>query len=276
MLLCGMTEGRYRLCCNALITANDTRPDRLMDVADMPSPDMSLVQNPPIASGASGMAAARALMVDGQVRPNKVTDPRIIAAMRRIARERFVPPQAVPLAYSDEDVPLGGGRYLTEPMVIARLAQIAAVRADERVLVVAAGSGYGAALLAACGARVTALESDPALLALARAALADEAPGVTLVEGELAAGWAAGAPYDVILIDGAVEEIPQALIGQLRPAAGRLVTVRVAAGQAARTSGGSRISQAVIGELSHAGLSLQPVFDCAIPPAFRKAPKFVF
>jgi protein-L-isoaspartate(D-aspartate) O-methyltransferase len=241
-----------------------------MDVADMPNTDMNFAQNPLVAAGSKDMTAARGLMVDGQVRPNKVTDPRIIAAMRRIARERFVPPQVAALAYSDEDVPLGGGRFLTEPMVIARLVQIAAVRPGERALVVAAGSGYGAALLAACGAQVIALESDPALLALARAALVDEAPEVTLVEGALEAGWAAGAPYDLILIDGAVEDIPPAVIAQLRPTTGRLVTVRVAAGQAP--------SQAVVGELTAAGLSLQPVFDCAIPLllAFRKAAKFVF
>ncbi len=223
--------------------------------------------------------AARAVMVDGQVRPNKVTDPRIIAAMRRLPREAFVPPAAAVLAYSDEDVPLGGGRYLMEPMVIARLIQIAAPRPGERVLVVAAGSGYGAAILAACGAHVTALEADADLLALARAALArpdvaGDAPAVTLVSGSLAEGWAAGAPYDIILIEGAVEEIPPALAGQLKSGTGRLVTVRV---DAARVGAG-RIGHAVLGEMTAAGLSFQPVFDCATPllPALRRAPGFVF
>ena len=98
-------------------------------------------------------SAARTLMVDGQVRPNKVTDARVLAAMGSLPRERFVPADRTALAYSDEDVPLGGGRYLVEPMVIARLVQIAAVRTGERALVVGAGTGYGAALLAACGAK---------------------------------------------------------------------------------------------------------------------------
>lgn len=210
---------------------------------------------------------ARNLMVDGQVRPNKVTDPRIIAAMRRIPRERFVPPRLAPLAYSDADVPLGNGRALLEPMVIARLVSLAALRGGETVLVVGAGSGYGAALLAACGGKVTALEEDAALLALARAALPGVAE-VTLVSGPLAEGWKAAAPYDVVFIEGAVEEIPDALAAQVRAPGGRLVAIRAAAG----------LSQAVIGEPSAGGLAMQPAFDCAAPllPALRRQPGFVF
>ena len=211
---------------------------------------------------------ARNLMVDGQVRPNKVNDPRILDAMRRIPRERFVPPRLAPLAYSDADVPLGNGRALVEPMVIARLVTLAAVRGGERVLVVGAGSGYGAALLAACGAQVTALEEDPALIALARAALAGVAE-VTLVSGPLAGGWQAGAPYDVVFIEGAVEEIPAALAAQVRSPSGRLIAVRTVPG---------RPGQAVLGEPSAAGLVLQPAFDCTAPvlAAMRREPGFVF
>ncbi len=211
---------------------------------------------------------ARNLMVDGQVRPNKVSDPRILAAMRTLQRERFVPPQMAPLAYSDADVPLGNGRALVEPMVIGRLVQLAGVRGGERALVVGAGTGYGAALLAACGAKVTALEDDAALIALARGALAGVA-GVTLVTGPLAAGWSAGAPYDVVFVEGTVAEIPPALVAQLRSPAGRLVAVRQVAG---------RVSQAVVGEALAGGLSLQPMFDCAAPalPSLRHVPGFVF
>jgi protein-L-isoaspartate(D-aspartate) O-methyltransferase len=211
---------------------------------------------------------ARNLMVDGQVRPNKVSDPRIIAAMRALPRERFVPPSMAPLAYSDADVPLGNGRALVEPMVIARLAQLAAIRGGERALVVGAGTGYGAALLAACGAKVTALEEDPALVTLARGALAG-IEGVALVAGRLADGWSAGAPYDLVFIEGSVEEIPPALVAQLRSPAGRLVAVRAVVG---------RVGQAVLGEALAGGLSLQPAFDCAAPvlPALRRAAGFVF
>jgi protein-L-isoaspartate(D-aspartate) O-methyltransferase len=216
---------------------------------------------------------ARSLMVDGQVRPNKVTDTRITDAMRRLPREAFVPAQCAAIAYADEDVPLGGGRYLMEPMVIARLVQMAAPQSGERALVVAAGTGYGAALLAACGMRVVALEDDPALLALARPALAAAAPGVALVEGPAADGWAGEAPYDVILIDGAVERVPQAIGAQLAPG-GRLVTVHVDPDR----GGAARIGQAVRGEMTASGLSLQAVFDCAVPllPALRQVRGFVF
>ncbi|MCC6716375.1 MAG: protein-L-isoaspartate O-methyltransferase [Acetobacteraceae bacterium] len=214
--------------------------------------------------------AARTLMVDGQVRPNKVTDPRVLAAMGALPRERFVPADRTALAYSDEDVPLGGGRYLIEPMVIARLVQMAAVRAGERALVVGAGTGYGAALLAACGASVVALEQDADLLAIARTILPGLAPGVTLVEGSLAEGWKAAAPYDIVLIEGAVPEIPAAILAQLRGDGGRLVTVlkpdvRVGRAVLCNNAGGGRMEP-------------QPVFDCAIPilPMLQRAPGFVF
>ncbi len=221
-------------------------------------------------------ASARDHMVDGQVRPNKVIDPRIIRAMRSIPRERFVPPHLVSLAYADEDVPLDRGRALMEPMVIARLVQLAHVRQGDRVLVVGAGSGYGAALLAACGGQVTALEEDEALLAIARRTLPEFAPGAALAVGPLAAGQAAGAPWDVILIEGAVRTIPAAIALQLNPNGGRLVTV-LAPGNV--TSGG----QGVLAEPGQhnapsATLRAAPMFDCATPllPPLLPARAFQF
>ena len=222
----------------------------------------------------SSTAAARNLMVDGQVRPNKVYDARLLAAMRHVPRERFLPPGLAAMAYTDDDVRLPGGRFLMQPMVLARLVHSAGVRAGERALVIGAGAGYGAALLAACGAAVTALEDDAGLLALARQALPEWAPGVTLAEGPLTAGWAAGAPYDIVLIEGAFAAVPPALVTQLAPQGGRLLGVR---------SGSGRVSQAVIGEVVRRGgradeLALQPIFDCATPalPGFAAAPAFVF
>lgn len=218
------------------------------------------------------LAAARDFMVDSQVRPNKVTDPRVIAAMRRLPRERFVPEALAARAYLDEDVPLPGGRALMEPMVIARLAQILALRAGERVLVVAAGAGYGAAVLAACGAVVTALEDDAGLLAVARRLLAELAPEVTVVDGDVRAGWPAAAPYDAILIEGAVPALPDGLAEQLAPG-GRLVTV---------LSSAHGLGQGVLAEAVPVGDGLrlrgQAMFDCATPmlPQFRPAPAFVF
>jgi protein-L-isoaspartate(D-aspartate) O-methyltransferase len=211
---------------------------------------------------------ARNAMVDSQVRPNKVTDPRLIAAMRALPREAFLPASLHPWAYADDDVKLGAGRVMTSPMVTARLLQSAAVQPGETALLVGAGTGYVAALLAELGAAVTALEDDAALLAIARPALSRLAPAVALVEGPLALGWPALAPYTLVLIDAAVEALPEAIEAQLAPS-GRLVMVR--AGQ-----GG--VGQAVIGRRSGGGISYAPAFDAAVAtlPAFRRAPAFVF
>ena len=214
---------------------------------------------------------ARDHMVDGQVRPNKVIDPRVIRAMRSLPRERFLPPHLAALAYADEDVPLPRGRALMEPMVIARLVQLARVRAGERVLVVASGAGYGAALMAACGGQVTALEDDEALLAIARAVLPGTAPSVCIQAGPPAEGLLAGAPWDVIMIEGAVRAIPAPLGAQVRPDGGRLVTVL-----ADRAGAG----HGVLAEPGAPGgpLRAQPMFDCATPllPAFAARPAFQF
>jgi protein-L-isoaspartate(D-aspartate) O-methyltransferase len=222
---------------------------------------------------ATSFATARSFMVDCQVRPNKVTDARILAAMRDLPRERFVPDALAPLAYSDEDVPLGAGRFLMEPMVIARLLQAASVSAGERVLVVAAGAGYGAAILARCGAAVTALEEDAALIAVARKTLPSLGPSVVIVDGRLVDGAPDGAPYDVVIIEGAVEDVPARIAAQVKPVDGRLLTIKHIQG---------RVSQAVIGERApgdaESGLSFQPLFDCATPllPSMRRVAGFVF
>ncbi|CAH2599102.1 Protein-L-isoaspartate O-methyltransferase [Rhodovastum atsumiense] len=216
-------------------------------------------------------ADARNLMVDGQLRPNKVTDPRVIGAMRSLPRERFLPPALAPLAYVDEDVRLANGRCLMEPMVLARLVQLADPQPDERVLVVGAGSGYGAAVIAATGARVVALEEDEDLLRLARGVLPALAPQVQIAVGPLAAGWRVGAPYDLIVIEGGFEQLPPAIPEQLRQDGGRLVGVRVVAG---------RVGQAVIGERGghEPAVTSRPVFDCATPilPPMRYVPGFIF
>ena len=135
---------------------------------------------------------------------------------------------------------------------------------------VAAGVGYGAALLAACGPRVTALEEDPALLALARHALTEVAPEVSVVSGPLSAGWPGERPYDVILLEGAVQRDPARRW--------RSNCATTAGGCAAVICTGGRTSQAVLAEAAAAGLRAQPMFDCATPvlPSLRPAPAFVF
>ena len=220
-------------------------------------------------SVAFDFAEARNRMVDGQIRPNRVSDPRILAAMRDIPREMFLPPGLRPFAYIDEDIQLGGGRVLMEPLVIARLVQLLTPTEGTRALVVAAGVGYGAALLAACGGRVVALEEDPGLLGLAQSALNAIAPSVRLVSGPLAAGWPGEAPYDMILVEGAVHQIPPALDLQLRADGGRLAAIRSEPGA---------VSHAVLAEPTPAGLRALPIFDCATPPipSLLPRPGFVF
>lgn len=221
------------------------------------------------ASRIPDFAAARGMMVDSQVRPNKVTHSRVIAAMRTLPREAFLPAALQARAYADDNVPLSDGRVLPAPMVVARMVQFTLIEGAATVLVVGAGTGYGAAVLAACGADVTAVEDDMALLAIARPACAAYAPGVRWIEGPIAAGAASGAPYQCIFIEGAVEALPASLIAQLTPD-GVVVMVRCEAG--------GRMGQAVLGRKAAGGMSFVPVFDCAVPPlpALRRAVEFVF
>jgi protein-L-isoaspartate(D-aspartate) O-methyltransferase len=220
-------------------------------------------------------ADSRKRMVDGQLRPNRVTDLRILAAMLELPRERFLPPALAPRAYADEDVPLpDGSRGLTEPMVLARLVQLLAAREGDRTLVVGAGTGYATVLLARIGAQVTALEEEGPSLAMARKLVTGFGPypiaAPRLVAGGLAAGCAEGAPYDVILIDGQIPEIPAAIAGQLAEG-GRLVAVLDAVPR-------GRSSRAVLGRRLGGTFSVTDAFDCATLPlaAFQPAPGFVF
>lgn len=216
-------------------------------------------------------AARRSNMVDGQLRPNRVSDARVLGAMRSLPRERFLPPALASLAYADQNVILPGGRCLIKPLALARLVQLADPKPGERVLVVGAGTGYGAAVLACCGVAVVALEEDDDLLAIARAVLPEAAPEVQCVAGPLVAGWPAGAPYDLVFIDGGFEHVPEAIAGQVRPDGGRLAGVRIVA---------ERIGQAVLGERvgTSPAISLRPAFDCAtgVLPQLRCEPGFVF
>jgi len=211
---------------------------------------------------------ARNLMVDGQLRPSSVNDQRVLAAMRDLPRERFVPKHLAAMAYIDDNLKIAPGRFMLKPLVQARLIQLAAPVTGETALVVGAGSGYGAAVLAACGAHVIALEEDAALVDLGRAALAESGAGVTLEAGSLADGWPARAPYDLVVIEGAVRAIPERLARQVA-ATGRLVTI-IAPG-----AGGS---YAVIAEPSAGGLAARPAFDATAPllPALRPVPSFAF
>ena len=152
---------------------------------------------------------ARRVMVDNQLRPQGVTDRGVLAAMGKVERERFVPEQARALAYFDRPLAIGQGRSLMPPAALGRLLNEAEPRPGQRALVIGSGTGYSAALLKQMGLEVLALESEEELASAARSA------GIDTHVGELAKGWTKGAPYDLILLDGAVEEIPAALGKQL-------------------------------------------------------------
>src|SRR3546814_469479 len=162
----------------------------------------------------------RRAMVASQLRTTGVNDPRVVAAMGAVPRERFVPDDRITVAYADALVPLGNGRQLNTPMSLGRLLTEARPREDDQALVIGAATGYAAAVLARMVRSVVAVEEDAALAAAAKAAL--KGTNAKLVEGPLAKGYKKGAPYDLILIDGAVELISDALVDQLAER-GRLV-----------------------------------------------------
>ena len=212
-------------------------------------------------------ALARRNMIDGQLRPNRVTSSALLAAIADLPRERFLPDSLKSVAYADDDVPLGGGRFLMEPMVLARLIQSLQPLPGDKALVVASGRGYGAALLARLVKTVVAVESDAVLAGSASRTMKELNIGnVEQVAGSLAAGAPAGAPYDVILVEGAVREIPPAILAQLADG-GRLATV---------IAGAPGVAHLVVKEGGIA--SGRPIFDAGTPalPGFLPPQPFVF
>jgi protein-L-isoaspartate(D-aspartate) O-methyltransferase len=214
-------------------------------------------------------AAARRMMVDGQIRTNDVTDLRLIGAMLAVPRERFVPAQKQAIAYIDREIPVDDStRFLLKPMVLAKLIQAAAVDAGDCVLDVGCATGYSSAVLAQLAARVVALEEDAALAKIAVQSLHDvETGNVTIVSGPLVGGWPAEAPYDAILLNGATEIVPHALLRQLKDR-GRLVGVL----------GGNPIGKATMYRSDGGYVTSQPIFEAASPllPGFSQPTEFVF
>ena len=202
-------------------------------------------------------AAARRNMVSGQIRTNRVTDERLIDAMEEIPRERFVPHAKRWAAYVDEDVEIAFGRYLMEPMVLARMVQEAGIAADDMVLDVGCGTGYATAVMSRLAGTVIALDVDETLAAEAESTLnAVGANNAIVVTGPLAEGYARQAPYDVILLGGAVDHLPQALADQLAEG-GRIVGVL-------REAGG--VGQATLWARHRGALSSRSLFEASLPP----------
>jgi protein-L-isoaspartate(D-aspartate) O-methyltransferase len=220
----------------------------------------------------SDFSTARQKMVDGQVRPSDVTDLRIIDAMIAVPRELFVPESRRELAYLDLDLDVSESgapkRYLIKPAVIAKMLQAADIKDTDNVLVVGCATGYSAAVVAKLAARVIATESEQPLAAWAADWLVKLGyPNVSVGNAPAADGDSANAPYDVIILDGATEIIPERLYQQLREG-GRLVGV-FATGLPQR---------AMIVTHSHADFGSRALFDTAAPvlPGLERTPAFVF
>jgi len=213
--------------------------------------------------------AARAHMIESQLRPNKVMDGRVLRAFAEIRRELFVPQHLRVVAYIDEDLPLGSGRYLTEPMVAARLLQAATIERTDTVLIIGAGMGYEAALAAMLARSVVALEEDPELARRARAALVEHSiASVSVVEGPLPQGYRPRAPYDVILFCGAVAEVLSDIDSQLAEGGRLLAVVKSANG----------VGRATLRTRTGGVVARRVLFDAATPllPGFLPKPAFVF
>jgi protein-L-isoaspartate(D-aspartate) O-methyltransferase len=204
---------------------------------------------------------ARRAMVDSQLRPEGVSDRGVLSAMGSVERERFVPESAKAFAYFDRPLKIGEGRAMMSPAALGRLLTVAAPMPGERALVIGSGTGYSATILREIGLDVVALESDPSLAAAAKAA------GVETVQGELEKGWSKSAPYDLILLDGAVEEIPDALAKQLAPD-GRLAGAVIDRG----------VARLVMGRCAHGTIGLRTIADADVEalPGFERPRAFTF
>jgi protein-L-isoaspartate(D-aspartate) O-methyltransferase len=213
--------------------------------------------------------AARAHMIESQLRPNKVGDARVLAVLATIRRELFVPDRFKPVAYIDEDLPLGANRFLMKPTIAGRLLQSAAIEVTDTVLMVGAGTGYEAALAARLARSVVVLEEDPDLARRARAALVEHSiASVSVVEGPLPLGYRQRAPYDVIFFCGAIADVPSEIAAQLGEGGRLLAVIRPA----------NAVGRAMLTTRTGGVLARRGLFDASIPllPAFLPKPAFVF
>ncbi len=212
-------------------------------------------------------AGARRAMVESQIRTVKVSDEGLLEALREVPREIFVPEPLQAVAYVDGDIRIRDDRFLIEPLVFARLLQAAAIRPDDAVLVIGCATGYGVAVAARLAAAVVGLDDDGEMVARAEAILsALEIYNGVVVCGDMARGWPAQAPYDVIVVEGECGEIPAQVTDQLAPG-GRLVTVLDCGG----------IGRAVMMRRGADGaISRRILFDASIPrlESFRRETRF--
>jgi len=214
-------------------------------------------------------AVLRQRMVDNQLRPSEVSDHAVLRAFLEVPREAFAAPGEAPFAYADRELLMSEAapsRRMMEPVRLARLVSALPLGPDAKVLVVGGGTGYSAAILSRLAGSVAALEEAPALAALARERLKGVS-NAKVVEGKLTEGWPAAGPYDAILVDGAVETMPEALVAQLKPA-GILATIER----------DERVSRAMLYERVGAEPTKWPRFDAwaTLLPGFERPRAFVF
>ena len=216
----------------------------------------------------SDFAERRRMMVDTQVRPSDVTKFTIIEAMLSVPRERFVPDNFKETAYVGEHIAIGADRVVLDPRVLAKMLEVADIDATDLVLDIGIGLGYSAALLSRLAEAVVAVEDDADRVAEAERLLAEvDADNVAVVEGTLSEGAARHGPYDVILLQGAVEEIPDGLVAQLKPG-GRLVAIFE----------GTNLGVVRVGHFFDGAISWREAFNASAPllPGFERARDFVF
>ncbi len=213
-------------------------------------------------------SAARTALIDSQVRPNDVTDRRLIGAMASIPREVFVPASRRAAAYADVAVETGAGRWLITARDFSKLVNIAGVRPEDRVLDIAPGTGYSTAVLARMASTVVALEQDEASVKTLKEGLAAAGvAGIETMAGPLKAGAPGKGPFDVIFVNGAVEEVPAAWLSQLAEG-GRLVVAVIEGG----------VCRARIYTASGGKTAWRTPFDAPVPalPGFERAAEFRF
>ncbi len=201
-------------------------------------------------------AARRRTMVENQLRPSNVSDPRVLEAMESVPRPPFLPAQLKGVAYSDDDIILPDGRFLIEPLVLARMLEVAGTDGGGTALVVGCDTGYAAVVTARLAATVFALVDPAAVDEVERRAAALDADNVFAVPGaDPLAGHPVKAPYDVVLVVGRVPDIPRALRDQLAEG-GRLVAI----------VGDARIGRGTVVHRVHGHEGRRTYFDAAIPP----------
>ncbi|MDR3438227.1 protein-L-isoaspartate O-methyltransferase [Telmatospirillum sp.] len=214
-------------------------------------------------------AAVRQRMVESQIRTNRVTNSKVIEALRAVPREVFVPKSMRGIAYVDESIDLGGGRYLIEPLVFASMLQAVDIKTSDVVLDIGCVTGYSAAVLARLASTVVAIECDSEMVGRSGALLSEQKiDNVAVVSGNLADGDAAHSPYQVIVIEGAVARIPDVLLRQLSDG-GRLVAV---------VNGESGLGRVTLVTRTGNSFSTRRVFEAFAHclPGFQRKPGFAF